>query len=386
MDLRHLEWPFFDPAHRALAQRALEWNAQPAAVDGDIDQRCRALVTSLGKAGLLRYCVPASHGGALASVESRALCLLREALASRDGLADFAFAMQGLGSGAITLVGSEAQRARWLPLVARGEAISAFALSEPGAGSDVGAIATRARRDGNTWVIDGEKTWISNGGIAHFYCVFARTGAEAGTRGISAFVVPADAPGLVIAERIDIVAPHPLARIEFNACRLPSDALLGGEGEGFKLAMRTLDIFRASVGAAALGFARCALDAALTYTRERRMFGTTLAELQLTQASLADMATAIDAAALLVYRAAWLRDVKQQPTTREAAMAKLAATESAQRVIDAAVQLHGGQGVRTGAVVERLYREIRALRIYEGTSEIQKLVIAAQLLKSDQKA
>jgi acyl-CoA dehydrogenase len=267
-------------------------------------------------------------------------------------------------------------------LVARGEAIAAFALSEPRAGSDVGAIGTRATRDGNTWVIDGEKTWISNGGIAHFYCVFARTGTEAGTRGISAFVVPADAPGLVIAERIDIVAPHPLARIEFNACSLPSDALLGGEGEGFKLAMRTLDIFRASVGASALGFARCALDAALNYTRERRMFGTTLAELQLTQASLADMATAIDAAALLVYRAAWLRDVKQQPTTREAAMAKLAATESAQRVIDAAVQLHGGQGVRTGAVVERLYREIRALRIYEGASELQRLIIGRDLLKA----
>jgi len=385
MDLRHLEWPFFDPAHRALAQRALEWDAPPAAFDGDIEQRCRSLVTSLGEGGLLRYCVPASYGGALPSVESRALCLVREALASRDGLADFAFAMQGLGSGAIALAGSEAQRSRWLPLVARGEAIAAFALSEPEAGSDVGAIATRARRDGNTWVVDGEKTWISNGGIAHFYCVFARTGA-AGTRGISAFVVPADAPGLVIAERIDIVAPHPLARIEFNSCRLPSDALLGGEGDGFKLAMRTLDIFRASVGASALGFARCALDAALTYTRERRMFGTTLAELQLTQAALADMATAIDAAALLVYRAAWLRDVKQQPTTREAAMAKLAATESAQRVIDAAVQLHGGQGVRTGTVVERLYREIRALRIYEGASELQRLILGRDLLKTQGKS
>jgi len=385
MDLRHLEWPFFDPAHRALAQRALEWDAPPAAFDGDIEQRCRSLVTSLGESGLLRYCVPASYGGALPSVESRALCLVREALASRDGLADFAFAMQGLGSGAIALAGSEAQRSRWLPLVARGEAIAAFALSEPEAGSDVGAIATRARRGGNTWVVDGEKTWISNGGIAHFYCVFARTGA-AGTRGISAFVVPADAPGLVIAERIDIVAPHPLARIEFNSCRLPSDALLGGEGDGFKLAMRTLDIFRASVGASALGFARCALDAALTYTRERRMFGTTLAELQLTQAALADMATAIDAAALLVYRAAWLRDVKQQPTTREAAMAKLAATESAQRVIDAAVQLHGGQGVRTGTVVERLYREIRALRIYEGASELQRLIIGRDLLKTQGKS
>src|SRR5947199_4942118 len=295
MDLKHLEWPFFDPAHRALAQRALEWDEPPAAFDGDIDERCRSLVTSLGEAGMLRYCVPASYGGALPSVESRALCLLREALASRDGLADFAFAMQGLGSGAITLAGSEAQRTRWLTPVARGDAIAAFALSEPEAGSDVGAIATRARRDGSTWVIDGEKTFISNGGIAHFYCVFARTGTEAGTRGISAFIVPADVPGLVIAERIDIIAPHPLARIEFNSCRLPSDALLGGEGEGFKLAMRTLDIFRASVGASALGFARCALDAALNYARDRRMFGTTLAELQLTQASLADMATAIDA-------------------------------------------------------------------------------------------
>jgi acyl-CoA dehydrogenase len=289
--------------------------------------------------------------------------------------------MQGLGSGAITLAGTEAQRTRWLPRVARGEAIAAFALSEPGAGSDVGALTTRAVRDGAQWVLDGGKTWISNGGIADFYCVFARTGEATGTSGISAFVVPAATPGLAIAERIETIAPHPLARLAFAGCRLPADALLGGEGEGFKLAMRTLDIFRASVAAAALGFARRALAEATAHARTRPMFGGMLGDLQLTQLKLGEMATAIDAAALLTYRAAWLRDATGARTTREAAMAKLTATESAQQVIDAAVQLFGGLGVTRGQVVERLYREIRALRIYEGATEVQKLIVGRAVLR-----
>ena len=384
MDRSHLDWPFFDEGHRALATDLDAWAARtpvPHEV-ADVDARCRALVRALGGAGWLRHCVPAAYGGALAAVDSRALCVARETLAYHDGLADFAFAMQGLGSGAITLAGSDAQKARWLPAVAQGTAIAAFALSEPDAGSDVAAMTTRARRDGDGWVLDGCKTWISNGGIADFYCVFARTGDENGTRGISAFLVPAQAPGLAIVERIEVIAPHPLARVELAGCRVGSDALLGGAGEGFKLAMRTLDIFRASVAAAALGFARRALDEALGRARERRMFGATLADLQLTQAKLGDMATAIDAAALLTYRAAWLRDVRRAPTTKEAAMAKMTATESAQQVIDAAVQLFGGLGVTRGQVVERLYREIRALRIYEGATEVQKLVIARELLRA----
>jgi acyl-CoA dehydrogenase len=338
-------------------------------------------VRSLGAGGWLRYCVPAAHGGALAALDSRALCIARETLAYHDGLADFAFAMQGLGSGAITLAGSDAQKARWLPAVAQGTAIAAFALSEPDAGSDVAAMTMRAARDGGNWVLDGCKTWISNGGIADFYCVFARTGDATGTRGISAFVVPAGAPGLTVAERIEVIAPHPLARLEFAACRVPAEALLGTAGEGFKLAMRTLDIFRASVAAAALGFARRALDETLGRAQERRMFGGTLADLPLAQAKLAEMATAIDTAALLTYRAAWLRDVSGARTTKEAAMAKWTATESAQQVIDSAVQLFGGLGVTRGQVVERLYREIRALRIYEGATEVQKLIVARELLR-----
>jgi len=384
MDRTHLDWPFFGDGHRALASGLDAWAARMpvAGDDAGVDARCRALVRALGEAGWLRYCVPAANGGALAAVDSRALCIARETLAYHDGLADFAFAMQGLGSGAITLAGTDAQKGRWLPAVAQGTAIAAFALSEPDAGSDVAAMTTRARRDGGVWVLDGCKTWISNGGIADFYCVFARTGEETGTRGISAFLVPAQTPGLAIAARIDVIAPHPLARLEFAGCRVGPEALLGGAGEGFKLAMRTLDIFRASVAAAALGFARRALDEALGRVRERRMFGATLADLQLTQAKLGDMATAIDAAALLTYRAAWLRDVRHAPTTKEAAMAKMAATESAQQVVDAAVQLFGGLGVTRGQVVERLYREIRALRIYEGATEVQKLVIARELLRA----
>jgi acyl-CoA dehydrogenase len=288
--------------------------------------------------------------------------------------------MQGLGSGPITLAGSPAQKARWLPAVAKGKAIAAFALSEPEAGSDVGAMTTTARRDGDSWVIDGTKTWISNGGIADFYCVFARAGGTAGANGISAFIVPAHASGLAIGERIEVIAPHPLARIVFDGCRVPADSLIGVPGEGFKIALRTLDVFRASVAAAALGFARRALDEALRHAGIRQMFGTTLGNLQLTQAKFGEMATEIDAAALLTYRAAWRRDVHGARATREAAMAKMAATESAQRVVDAAVQLFGGRGVRRGEVVERLYREIRALRIYEGATEVQKLVIARELV------
>jgi len=384
MNLQHLDWPFFNDAHRALAADLGRWAAD-AGLGGehaDVDAACRGLVGALGKAGWLRYCVPGSHGGALPALDSRALCLVRETLAYTDGLADFAFAMQGLGSGAITLAGTDTQKARWLPAVARGEAIAAFALSEPEAGSDVAAMTTRAARDRGEWVLDGCKTWISNGGIADFYCVFARAGGTSGTRGISAFVVPADAPGLVIAERIETMAPHPLARLEFDGCRLPAAALLGADGEGFKLAMRTLDIFRASVAAAALGFARRALDEATTRARGRRMLGGTLADLQLTQLTLGEMATAIDAAALLTYRAAWLRDVKGARTTVEAAMAKLTATESAQRVIDAAVQIFGGLGVTRGQTVERLYREIRALRIYEGATAVQKLIVGRAVLRA----
>jgi len=384
MDIAHFDWPFFDDAHRAFARDLDAWaSAQAVAHDRmatDVDAACRSWVRALGAAGHLRHCVPAAHGGAREALDSRSLCVARETLAFHDGLADFAFAMQGLGSGPITLAGNDAQRALWLPKVARGEAIAAFALSEADAGSDVGAMAMRARRDGADYVLDGEKTWISNGGIADFYCVFARTGSESGARGISAFLVPAGTPGLAIAERIDVIAPHPLARLSFDGCRVPADALLGAEGEGFKLAMRTLDIFRASVAAAANGFARRALDEAVARAKARPMFGGMLADLQLAQAALGEMAAELDAAALLTARAAWTRDVLGKRATREAAMAKMAATEGAQRVIDRAVQLHGGLGVRSGQVVERLYREIRSLRIYEGATEVQKLIIGRDVL------
>ena len=380
--LAHLDVPFFDDEHRALALRVDAWAAEALrAVDHrDTDASCRRLVRALGKAGVLRQCVPAAFGGARGELDSRSLVVCRETLARHDGLADFAFAMQGLGSGPITLAGSPALQARWLPGVARGDCITAFALSEPDAGSDVAAIACMARDDGDAWVLDGEKTWISNGGIADLYCVFARTGEQPGTRGLSAFVVPADSPGLHIAERIEVMAPHPLARLRFDGCRVPKSHLLGTAGDGFKLAMRTLDIFRASVAAAALGFARRALDEAVGYAAGRPMFGHTLGDFQLTQAALGDMAADIDAGALLTYRAAWLRDVRSQRTTREAAMAKMVATEHAQRVIDRALQMHGGTGVRVGSVVESLYREIRALRIYEGATEVQRLIIGRDVL------
>lgn len=377
----HLAWPFFDDAHRDFAQRLDAFIARPelGAVDhADTDASCRKLVRALGEAGLLEACVGDEARGADA-LDSRKICLARETLAWRDGLADFAFAMQGLGTGAIALAASEDLRRKVLPKVRNGEWIAAFALSEKDAGSDVAAMSCAARADGGDYVLDGEKTWISNGGIADVYTVFARTGETPGTRGISAFVVFPTDPGFSIAERIDVIAPHPLATLRFNAMRIPAARRIGTAGEGFKIAMRTLDIFRASVAAAALGFARRALDEALAHSRARPMFGATLFDLQLTQAALAEMATDIDAAALLTFRAAWRRDVEKLETTREAAMAKMTATENAQRVIDRALQMFGGRGVRRGEIVESLYREIRALRIYEGATEVQKVIIARSL-------
>jgi alkylation response protein AidB-like acyl-CoA dehydrogenase len=354
-----------------------------------VDVCCRELVRALGAAGFTRYCVRASEGGALPEFDARAICVIREALAFADGLADFAFAMQGLGSGAISLAGSAELKRRYLPRVAQGSAIAAFALSEPQAGSDVAAMRLRACRSGDDYVLDGEKTWISNGGIADFYCVFARTGdgerrpdGSTGADGITAFVVDAGTEGLEVAERIEVISPHPLARLRFQGCRIPVAQRIGALGEGFKIAMRTLDVFRTSVAAAALGFARRALAEAVRHAREREMFGRRLADFQMTQAALADMATEIDAAALLIYRAAWQRD-RGESVTCAAAMAKMTATESAQRVIDRAVQMFGGRGVVSGERVERLYRDIRSLRIYEGATEVQKLIIAREILKKD---
>ena len=390
--MQHLAWPFFDDSHRALAPEVRAWAERSLHDHHDesreaVDQACRRLVADLGAAGFTRRCVPRAYGGTSEDFDARAICLVRETLAEYDGLADFAFAMQGLGSGAISIAGSDALRARYLPEVAAGRAIAAFALSEPDAGSDVAAMQCSARREGDHYVLDGAKTWISNGGIADFYCVFARTtpgqkraDGTTGAQGITAFVVDANAPGFEIEQRIDVIAPHPLATLRFRNCRVSEAQRIGAEGEGFKIAMRTLDVFRTSVAAAALGFARRALREALVHVRKRAMFGKTLADLQLTQAGLADMATEVDAAALLVYRAAWLRD-HGNVVTKEAAMAKLAATEGAQRVIDRAVQMFGGRGVRSGEVVERLYREIRALRIYEGATEVQQLIIGRELLK-----
>ncbi|MHA6687672.1 acyl-CoA dehydrogenase family protein [Mesorhizobium sp. A556] len=381
----HLEWPFFGQEHRALAgdlDGFIAANGLGVIDHADADAACKALVKQLGAAGFLRHCVPQAYGGASKEIDSRALCIARETLAYADGLADFAFAMQGLGTGAISLSGTDAIKQAVLPKIARGELISAFALTEPDAGSDVAAMGCTALRDGDAYVLDGEKTFISNGGIADFYTVFARTGEAPGTRGISAFVVFADTPGFTIVERIETIAPHPLARIRFDGCRIPASQLLGSPGEGFKIAMRTLDIFRPSVAAAALGFARRALDEAVAHAQARKMFGATLADLPTAQSTLGEMATAIDAAALLTARTAWRRDVQKLPATREAAMAKLTATENAQWVIDQALQLFGGRGVRVGEIVERLYREIRALRIYEGATEVQKLIIGRELMKA----
>jgi len=379
-----LDWPFFESRHRELAARLdafVALSVVKKADHSDLDATCRKLVRSLGDARLLTAAVAPPEGDET-SIDSRSVCVAREALAYADGLADFAFAMQGLGSGAIAIAGEPELKRAVLPKTRSGEWLAAFALSEKDAGSDVAAMECVARAEADHYVIDGEKTWISNGGIADVYCVFARTGEAPGARGLSGFVVFPDDPGFSIAERIDVIAPHPLAALRFETCRIPASRRLGAPGGGFKLAMQTLDIFRASVAAAAVGFARRALDEALAHARERRMFGATLADLQLTQAALGDMATEIDAAALLTYRAAWRRDVQRLPTTREAAMAKMTATESAQRVIDRAVQMFGGRGVRRGEIVESLYREIRALRIYEGATEVQKLIVAREMLRS----
>ncbi|HJV68471.1 acyl-CoA dehydrogenase family protein [Ideonella sp.] len=379
------DWPFFEARHRSFAAELDAWAAaqvHDVHGDHDLDATCRRLVRQLGEGGWLKHAVAGREfGGAAAAIDTRTICLARETLARHSGLADFAFAMQGLGSGAISLAGTPAQKARWLPKVASGEALAAFALSEPDAGSDVAAMQCAARVEGDWAVLDGEKTWISNGGIADVHVVFCRSGEAPGARGISAFVVEAGTPGFEIAERIEVIAPHPLARLRFTNCRVPLSHRIGEGGEGFKVAMRTLDVFRTSVAAAALGFGRRAMDEGLARARSRSMFGQVLGDFQLTQAKLAEMATTLDAAALLVYRAAWQRD-QGQGVTREAAMAKMFATEGAQRVIDAAVQLWGGLGVKSGETVERLYREIRALRIYEGATEVQQLIIGRDVLKN----
>ncbi|NIJ66189.1 acyl-CoA dehydrogenase [Sphingomonas leidyi] len=381
-DRSFLDWPFLDDGHRKLADALEAWCV--ANLSGhhgaDVDAECRRLVRALGEGGWLRYCVPAAWGGMHETLDIRSLALIRETLARHSGLADFAFAMQGLGSGTISLFGTEAQKQAYLPAVARGEKIAAFALTEPGSGSDVASMETLAERDGNGLRVNGAKTYISNGGIADYYVLFARTGEAPGAKGISAFLVDADTAGLRVTERIEVIAPHPLATLEFADMALPADALLGEAGRGFAAAMATLDIFRTTVGAAALGFARRALDEATARARTRRLGDGTLADNPVTQSKLAEMVLDIDTSALLIYRAGWLRDVQGQRNTREAALAKLHATDSAQQVIDKAVQIFGGLGVTVGAPVEALYREVRALRIYEGASEVQKIVIARQHL------
>jgi len=376
-DRSFLDWPFFDDRHRALADEVEAWAAgQLGSVDhGDIDAACRALVAELGAAGFLEH-----TGAEDGKLDVRTLCLIRETLARHDGLADFAFAMQGLGTGAISLFGSAEHKARWLPLSRSGKAVAAFALTEPQSGSDVANSTMTATRDGDAFVLDGEKTWISNGGIADVYTLFARTGEAPGAKGLSAFVIPADMAGLEIAEWLDTIAPHPLATLRFTNCRIPASSMIGKPGEGFKVAMSVLDIFRPTVGAAALGFARRALDESVKRATQRHVQGAPLSDLQMVQGHIADMALDVDAAALLVYRAAWAKDMGASRITREAAMAKLFATDRAQQVIDKAVQLHGADGVRSGHAVETLYREIRALRIYEGASDVQKVIIARQTL------
>lgn len=387
----HLALPFFDDVHRELGPRLADWAALQTVDETDDRAACRDWVQRLGADGWLRYCVPAGDGGclggALDRLDSRALVILRETLAFYSPLADFAFAMQGLGSGAITLAGTPAQQARYLPQVASGQKIAAFALSEADAGSDAGAMQTSATQSADGWHINGSKTWISNGGLADFYVTFAKTDPALGVRGITAFIVDADTAGLDTSQHIAVMAPHPLATLDYSNCALPGSAQLGELNGGFKLAMRTLDIFRASVAAAALGMARRALAEAVSHARQRSMFGQKLADFQLTQAKIGEMAALVDAAALLTYRAAWLRDEGERTghsarVTAEAAMAKMAATENAQRVIDMALQMHGGLGVKVGTKVESLYRDIRSLRIYEGATEVQQLIIGKAMLQS----
>jgi len=383
-DRTFLSWPFFEVRHRELAGALDAWaTAALAHVDhSDTDAACRHLVAALGDAGFLNH--SAITPGGTAPLDVRALCLIRETLARHDGLADFAFAMQGLGTGAISLFGTVAQQGEWLPLTRAGRAISGFALTEPASGSDVANSTMTATRDGGDYILNGEKTWISNGGIAAVYTLFARTGEAPGARGLSAFIVPANTPGLTVVERLHTIAPHPLARLRFADCRVPATALLGAPGQGFKIAMSVLDVFRTTVAAAALGFARRALDETIPRVTTRHVQGAPLFELQMVQGHIADMALDIDAAALLVYRAAWAKDSGAPRVTREAAMAKLFATDHAQIVIDKAVQLHGGDGVKSGETVEKLYREIRALRIYEGASDVQRVVIARQAVAAHQ--
>ena len=380
-----LQWPFFSDEHRELAARLDDWaNRQIPSLTAeehhDLDGTCKAIVKALGDAGFTSYAVPASAGGQHKKLDVRSLCIIRETLARHNALADFAFAMQGLGSGPISLFGDETQQASYLNAVATGDKIAAFSLSEPEAGSDVAAMSCSARADGDQWVLNGTKTWISNAGIADFYTVFARTDDTGGAKGISCFVVEAGTPGFEVTERIDLVAPHPLGTLTFNDCRIPRAHLVGEEGRGFGIAMATLDVFRSTVAAAALGMARRALDETLDYTAERNIFGGKLGDLQLVQAKIGEMALGVDSSALLVYRAAWTKDCAAERVTREAAMAKYHATETAQQVIDAAVQLHGGKGVTKGYIVEALYRDIRALRIYEGASEVQTTIIARQTI------
>jgi acyl-CoA dehydrogenase len=373
-DRAFLDWPFFEARHRVLAVEIDAWATEHvgAGHEMDVDAQCRSLVRALGQAGWLKY--------AIGDIDTRAVCLIRETLARHEGLADFAFAMQGLGSGPISLFGNADQKERYVARAGEGSSIAAFALSEPSTGSDAAALTCAARRDGDSYVLDGEKTWISNGGIADFYVVFARTGEAPGAKGITAFVVEPGTPGFDCSERIEVIAPHPLGRLTFASCRVPVAQVIGDAGQGFKIAMATLDVFRTSVAAAALGFARRALDEALRHATTRSMFGQMLADFQLTQAKIATMATGIDAAALLTYRAAWLRD-RGQRVTVEAAMAKMVATETAQQVIDSAVQLLGALGVVQGHPVEQLYREIRPLRIYEGATEVQQVIIARGIMK-----
>jgi acyl-CoA dehydrogenase len=379
-----LRLPFFDDAHRTLHDSAHAWSAQhltDRVHHGSVDARCQELTRLLGDAGWLRYCVPAAYGGMFEELDSRSLCLMRQTLGYYDGLADFAFVMQGLGSGPISLFGSEALKQKYLPEVARGTKLAAFALSEPDAGSDVAAMTTRATRTKTGYRINGVKTWISNADIADFYTVFARVENDE-AEGVTAFVVDANTPGLAVTERFDVCAPHPIGTLTFTDCDISVEQRIGKPGQGFKVALQNLDVFRASVGAAALGFAEVALDMGIARAASRPMFGATLADLQITQAAIGDMSTEIDAATLLVYRAAWERDILKQRTTRSAAMAKLFATESAQRIIDRCVQLHGGLGVKVGHPMEMLYREIRALRIYEGATEVQQVVIARETMKN----
>ena len=384
----HLAWPFFEASHQDFKAKLQAWTSQQFAnLHGHdesreaIDKECVSLVQALGQGGWLKPAIAGqAHGGASEVIDTRTICLLREELAWHHGLADFAFAMQGLGSGAISLKGTPEQQAAYLPRVASGQALAAFALSEPEAGSDVAAMQCSATETPEGYRLNGNKTWISNGGIADFYVVFARTGEAPGARGISAFIVDANTPGLEIAERIDVIAPHPLAKLHFNQVLVPHAKRIGAAGEGFKVAMATLDVFRTSVAAASLGFARRALDESIAWAKQRKMFGQSLSDFQITQTKLAQMATMLDAATLLTYRAAWLRDQGQR-ITQEAAMAKMTATENAQQIIDMAVQMHGGMGVKKGCIVESLYREIRALRIYEGATEVQQLIIGRDLLK-----